>query len=97
MGKVSLDLRENSLFLCGRRRQPFLRMRVHSTAKGALSTIGVPDPKCLAGWVCPNNRLHNLNMDKQDAIEMRDHGVKAIRDLMGLFKKRESWIVNPGV
>ena len=29
--------------------------------------------------------LYNLNMDKQDAIEMRNHGVKAIRELMDLL------------
>ena len=29
--------------------------------------------------------LYNLNMDKQDAIVMRDHGVKAIRELMDLL------------
>lgn len=46
---------------------------------------GVPHSKCLAVWVCPKNRLYNLNMDKQAAIEMRDHGVKAIRGLMDLL------------
>ena len=29
--------------------------------------------------------LYNPNMDKQDAIVMRDHGVNAIRELMDLL------------